>query len=233
MTKTVGNGCCQRLVSAWDPQTDRVASKKRGKIKRKLLMTAAAAISMICWQPAAQAANYSFSITNTLGGGTAGTVRGEIDGLPNGSGTGKATAIFVRSWPSGLNAFAALTPTTNLVSNATQFNTFTVTNGVISAFNFLTVSSSGYTLQLNSNVNGQDTLTNLTNGRFVTNFGGINGVRFTQLPVTSTALAGDFVTSADAAVPEPGSFALFAAGLGLPGVLTSFRRRMGIRTGHA
>ena len=61
----------------------------------------------------------------------------------------------------------------------------------------------------------------------------MNGVRFSPLTVTSAALAGDFVTSADAAVPEPGSFALFAAGLGLPGVLTSFRRRTGIRTGHA
>ncbi len=96
----------------------------------------------------AKALNFDFSFTNVVGN-VAGTVTGQIDGLAS-SGTSAATAIYVYSYPAGLNSFGSyLTPFNVLAwSGTVNENSFTVSGGVVTSAFFSIISANGINDQL-------------------------------------------------------------------------------------
>jgi hypothetical protein len=100
---------------------------------------------------AAQASgiDVDFSFTNVVGN-VSGTVTGEIDGLVNNA-TSAATAVYVDSYPAGLNSFGSY-PTPFNVLNWTgatvEENSFTVSGGVVTSAFFSIINGNGVTDQL-------------------------------------------------------------------------------------
>jgi hypothetical protein len=83
--------------------------------------------------PLAQADDFSFSFTNTVGN-VAGTVTGEILGLTDNS-TGPAAKVIVESFPAGLNSVLGSAPI-DATSWTIFNNSFTETGGQVVAADF-------------------------------------------------------------------------------------------------
>ena len=127
---------------------------------KKLLVAVTTFATILIWAAPVHAASFNFSFTNQFPLGTVnGTVTGRIDGLTD-TGTSAATAVFITSSPTGL--FYPLTASDNILSQPSvniPFNSFTVTNGVLTAENFQaqfpianTVPQEFFALLLNSGV---------------------------------------------------------------------------------
>lgn len=171
----------------------------------------------------ASAAVYMFE-SEFDSGPNQGTLEGILDlgfVAAGGSGTGSASSLTLTSVPTGLT----LPEGNEATSWTNQFeNSFTVTNGIITSFQFFAITapggSDGTELCLNSTASGfngsgracPSGLNFLGKGgasEFGFNFGGINGVTFTLVE--------------NGAVPEPGTWLLMILGFGAIGA--SMRRR--------
>lgn len=151
--------------------------------------------------PFAQADDFSFSFTNTVGN-VAGTVTGEILGLTNNS-TGAAAKVIVESFPAGLNSVLGSAPID--VTSWTVFdNSFTETGGQIVAADFDAETGVGTTsfggFEFNPVSGGSNLTLDGTQAFHVTTFGGLSADNF-------------------APVPEPSSLGLAIAAVGLIGAL--------------
>jgi hypothetical protein len=99
---------------------------------------------------AAQAENFTFSFSEDLALGAAGTVNGEIFGL-NSSGTSSATQLEITGTSpvlGGLSPFPIL-------FDPSGINTFTVSGGTISAADFASIAIGNSNVQLAINDNGR------------------------------------------------------------------------------
>ena len=147
--------------------------------------------------PFAQADDFSFSFTNTVGN-VAGTVTGEILGLTDNS-TGPAAQVIIESFPAGLNSVLGSAPID--VTSWTVFNnSFTETGGQVVFADFDAETGVGTSnfggFEFNP-VSGGSNLTLDGNQAFhVTTFGGLPADNF-------------------APVPEPSSLGLAIAAVGL------------------
>jgi hypothetical protein len=169
-----------------------------GKQNMRKAVTAAAvlAVALIgAGRPAFADPLLDFDFTFTGSGGYPGTVSGEIEGLTNNA-TSRATAVFITS----ATISSPISSTYNTVQNAGSFNSFTVTNGVITAVTFYADNASTYSLVLGT-AEGEtkDEFVNLSIARVTENPDGLSGITFTPV--------------APSAVPEPGALALFAPAL--------------------
>ena len=104
---------------------------------KKLLVAVTTFATILIWAAPVRAATFNFSLTNQFPlGGVNGTVAGRIDGLAD-TGTSGATAVFITSSPAGL--FYPLSASDNILAQPSVFvgsNSFTVTNGAMTAENF-------------------------------------------------------------------------------------------------
>jgi hypothetical protein len=171
---------------------------------RKTFMVLAAGIAALASAPS-HAATYDFSFGNMYG-----TVFGTVSGvivLPDGNATNEAaTSVTITSTPSSL---ASLFPNPILgtdLTNPTNTNSFTVSNGEItSALFYYTVTGGGY-LEISSSASYRDLLLNNSDN------GVIEPGNFTTFtPVATT--------------PLPATLPLFAGGLGMIGLLGARKRR--------
>jgi hypothetical protein len=136
-----------------------------------------------------------FDFTFTGSSNYPGTVSGEIEGLTNNA-TSRATAVFVTS----ATISSPISSTYNTVHDAGSFNSFTVTNGVITAITFYANNASTYALVLGmAEGETKDEFVNFSIATVTENPDGLPGITFTPV--------------APSAVPEPGSLALFAPAL--------------------
>jgi len=167
--------------------------------------------------------NFSANLTN---GTAVGTLTGTLD-LPfvsaGGSGTGSASSLILTSIPSGFGPLGSFGGGATVTSWPDQVSdTFTVTAGVITSFDFMAVTNGDSTLgnYFCINSTGSDGgsfgswecpagLNELseTAGTFGYNFGGLSGVTFT----------------ASSAAPEPATVATML--LGLPVLYLAARRK--------
>ena len=185
-------------------------------------------MAVICGFLASPAkADIIFSFSANLGSGsTLGTLTGTLD-LPfvsaGGSGTGSASSLILTSIPAGFGSLGSFGGGATVTSWADQVaNTFTVTSGVITSFDFMAVTGSGTTSDnffcLNSTggsggsfgswgcPSGLNELSE-TSGTFGYNFSGLSGVTFT----------------ASSAAPEPATVATML--IGLPALYLAARRK--------
>jgi hypothetical protein len=125
---------------------------------------------------AAQAENFTFSFSEDLALGAAGTVNGEIFGL-NSSGTSSATQLEITGTSpvlGGLSPFPIL-------FDPSGINTFTVSGGTISAADFASIAIGNSNVQLAINDNGG--LNQLESFPYaaIVNQNGMAGISFTSL----------------------------------------------------
>jgi hypothetical protein len=85
--------------------------------------------------PLARADDFSFSFTNTISGNVSGTVTGIIRGLTNNT-TGPATQVIITSFPAGLSSVLGPAPINAMLWDQQIQNSFTETNGVVTAGGF-------------------------------------------------------------------------------------------------
>ena len=90
-------------------------------------------VGVVFFGISAMADDFTFSFTNNVGT-VSGTVTGEIIGLTNNA-TGAASQVIITSVPSGLSPFEG-TPFDATTWDTQTTNSFTETNGVITAANF-------------------------------------------------------------------------------------------------
>jgi hypothetical protein len=138
--------------------------------------------------------NFSVNLNNTLGT-VLGTVTGTVD-LPfvnaGGSGSGAADSLLLTSIPAGFGALAGGNNVTNWADQVT--NTFTVTAGAVTSFEFLAVTSPNTSVGdyfcINSDGGSAGSIggwgcpgglneLSETSATFGYNFGGASGVTFT------------------------------------------------------
>ena len=176
---------------------------------KKLLVAAIIFAAILVSAAPVHAVSFNFSFTNQFPlGGVNGTVTGRIDGLAD-TGTSAATAVFITSSPAGL--FYPLTASDNILSQPSVFigsNSFTVTNGVLTAENFsaqfpIANTSEFFALLLNS------ALPQFHANRFG--------------PTTDFLVESTSATFSQ--VPLPAALPLFATGLGVLGLLGWRRKR--------
>ena len=154
------------------------------------------------------AVSFDFSFTNQFPiGGVNGTVAGRIDGLAD-TGTSAATAVFITSSPAGL--FYPLSASDNILAQPSVFvgsNSFTVTNGAMTAENFQAQFPIANTLEFFA---------------LLLNSGGpqFNANRFG--PTTNFLVLSTSATFSQ--VPLPAALPLFATGLAALGLL-GWRRK--------
>jgi len=177
-------------------------------MRTAIAAAAAVMLALIAVGQPAFADPLDFDFTFTGDAVFPGTVSGEIEGLTNNA-TSAATAVFVTS----ATIPSPISPTYNTVQNASLYNSFTVTNGVITAVSFYANNVSTYGLILGTVAGeAQNRFVNFSTGQSISNFEGVSGITFT--PVAQP-------------VAEPGSLALLGTGLlalGLVGFAS--RRRM-------
>jgi len=175
-------------------------------------------LALLAMATPALAVDIQFSFTNTIGD-VPGTVTGEIDGLVDNS-TSAATAIWVNSYPAGLNSVFPAGPINVLLwtGGVLNNNAFTLTNGALTGVDFFITSNDAHgfnQLYLNSsccggsgtnflNIDGQD-------GLYVWSNGPLNGR--------------DGLTTGTSPAPEPASWAMMLGGFGLIGGALRSRRR--------
>ncbi len=168
------------------------------------LAAAAVAIALIAAGQPAFADPLDFDFTFTGDKVDPGTVTGEIEGLTN-NGTSAATAVFITS--ATIPIPSPISPTYNLVQNVLGgTNSFTVTNGVVTAVNFAAGNDSTYGLSLGTN---SGVFVNHSTVQVIANVNSLSGITFTP-------------------VPEPSALALLGTGLFVVGLVgrASRRRRL-------
>lgn len=166
-----------------------------------------AALAVVLTSGMARAASFNFAFSNDPSlGNVAGTVTGELIGLPF-NGTGAATSVLIDSYPAGLVQFGSYpTPFDVLAWSGGFFNenSFTVANGVIVSGAFSLSNANADQLFINSACCGGAGTNFLDIGSgddlYVWNDNGMGreGVTF---------------TSAGSGIPEPGTMVLLGAGL--------------------
>ena len=178
---------------------------------KKLLVAVTTFATILIWAAPVHAVSFNFSFTNQFPlGGVNGTVAGRIDGLAD-TGTSAATAVFITSSPAGL--FYPLSASDNILAQPSVFvgsNSFTVTNGAMTAENFQaqfpianSVPQEFFALLLNSGVPQ------------------FNANRFG--PTTNFLVLSTSATFSQ--VPLPAALPLFATGLAGLGLLGWRRKR--------
>jgi hypothetical protein len=171
---------------------------------RKILMVLAAGIAALASAPS-RAATYDFSFGNMYGT-VFGTVTGTIV-LPDGNATNEAaTSVTITSAPSSL---ASLFPDPILaadLTNPTNDNSFTVSNGKITSALFYYTVSGGGSFEISSSASYRDLLLNFSDA------GVIEPGNFTTFTSVATT-------------PLPGALPLLATGLGGLGLFGWRRRR--------
>jgi PEP-CTERM motif len=167
----------------------------------------------------ARALTVDFSFTNTIGNVT-GTVTGHIDGLTDNSTSAPATAVWIDSFPVGLNTSGTYTTPFNVfdwnpaISNE---NSFTLSSGIVTDMQFDIVNSTNTDqLHLNSTAccaNGPTSYFDIgsNNSRYVYTVGPLNGADGLQV-------------TAVAAVPEPSTWAMMLVGFAGIGFMV-YRRK--------
>jgi hypothetical protein len=174
---------------------------------RKILIVLTIGIAALASAPS-RAATYDFSFGNMYGT-VFGTVTGTII-LPDGNATNEAaTSVTITSAPSSL---ASLLPNPILgtdLTNPTNSNSFTVSNGKItSALFYYTIPGGGY-FEISSSASYRDLLLNFSDAGVIE-----PGNYTTFTPVAATT-------------PLPATLPLFAGGLGFVGYLARRRKRSG------
>ena len=179
---------------------------------KKLLVAVTTFATILIWAAPVHAASFNFSFTNQFPlGGVNGTVAGRIDGLAD-TGTSAATAVFITSSPAGL--FYPLSASDNILAQPSVFvgfNSFTVTNGAMTAENFqaqfpIANTPEFFALLLNSAF-----------PQFNANrFGPTTDFLVLSLSATFTPVS---------QVPLPAALPIFATGLGALGLLGWRRKR--------
>ncbi len=170
--------------------------------------------TMLIAAPAQASPDFTFSVTNTIGT-VAGTFTGRILGLTDNA-TSSATQVFIDTFPAGLDSLEAA-PVEATLWDQQYENSFTVSGGQIVDGGFwaqqtINALPYGYQLYLNGaigngfnflNLDGDDT-------RYVWGDNGFAAANFAPLGAQD--------------VPEPGTFALFGAGLAASGLLLRNRK---------
>ena len=163
----------------------------------------------------------TFSFSGTLD--VAGTITGTIDlpfVNPGGSGTGAASSIVITSFPSGLGTFSAGLTVTNWALQ--EVNTFTVSSGTITSFDFFALSD----VTTSANLFCLNSTTTVTPAPSVYACpADLNLLESSQIVYTQNLLGASGVTFSPASsAPEPASIWLGESGLGCC-VLLALRRR--------
>lgn len=187
------------------------------------LLRAAVAAALVCTGTASRAADFYFTFgTDTtdpsVANGVAGTVTGRILGLPD-DGTGGALQVLIDSYsPNG--TLAGPVDANAWLFSSDYWNSFTVENGEIVAALFRNDDFTfGGDDQLFINFllgySGNTNYVSLDSGNTTSiwNNQGMAGVTFTRI---------------DAAVPEPGTWALMLFGFGAAGLALRSRRKRSV-----
>jgi hypothetical protein len=174
---------------------------------KKIFMVLAAGIGALASAPS-HGATYDFSFGNMYG-----TVFGTVSGvivLPDGNATNEvATSVTITSAPSSLESLFPNPILGTDLTNPTNSNSFTVSNGKItSALFYYTVTGGGY-FEISSSASYRDLLLNYSAA------GVIEPGNFTTF------------TPVDATTPLPATLPLFAGGLGFIAYWTRRRKRSG------
>lgn len=175
---------------------------------------AAAALLTVLACSAAQADNFLFSFSNDPNGpgNVQGTVTGEVFGLPH-NGTGPATDVQIFSYPAGLVLFGSYTPPIDvfLWTGGIVENSYTVTNGVVTAGGFYTNPSNGVIDQLYLSATCGCQMFGLMLGTNFLDIGNNDTLYvWNDDGITPT---GVIYTPAQSSVPEPTSLVLLGSGL--------------------
>jgi len=171
----------------------RVTFRTRG-LNMSALLAAGLALAAVAAPARAELLDFTFSFSNSIGT-TAGTVTGEIEGLADNS-TGAAGDVIIESAPAMENDSELGAPY-DTASWTKIYDSFTVTDGQITAVDFRAATNGAAGLSLD--VNGLDNFTVSENIQSVTTFGGFAAITFTPLNAPAS--------------PEPGTFAMAALAL--------------------
>lgn len=108
-------------------------------MKHLIKLTAAAALTMTLTTANAAVVHFSFS---NVDGSVPGTVTGQIFGLVDNAANQTATSVIITSFPAGLNGQLDEGSDAVLWTDL-RSNTFTIVNGVVTEFNFVSVTTNG------------------------------------------------------------------------------------------
>lgn len=189
-------------------------------MKFKTLLAIAAMVSAVS-VGAASAATVTFTFSNVVGNYN-GTVTGHVDGLVNNA-TSAASAVWVDSYPAGLNQFGTYSTPFNVLawSGNLMENSFTLSGGLVTAAFFSISGANGINDQLYLN-----SACACAFGTGHTNFLNIGNNDTQYVWSTGPLGAPDGVVfgAAQGGVPEPTTWALMISGFGLAGAALRRRR---------